>query len=158
MVNMQVDRISERPIVSADEMLMIAEWTLPAPAEGAEPIAISPPHRHPYDDEAWHVVDGRLSVKLGDETVIVVAGGAAIATAGTTHTLLNPGPGPCRYLIIAHLVPPRRRSWQWLRHAWRPRRVETVSRSDAARRAAEVAARSDAARRAAEVAAGTLRQ
>ena len=50
---MHVDRITERPISSADETLMIAEWTLPASAEGAMPVAISPPHFHPYDDEAW---------------------------------------------------------------------------------------------------------
>jgi uncharacterized RmlC-like cupin family protein len=82
--------------------LWSGEWTLQAPAEGAEPIAISQPHLHPDDDEAWYVVEGRLSVKLGDEMVIVAAGGAAIAAVGTTHTLANPGRGPCRYLIIVY--------------------------------------------------------
>jgi mannose-6-phosphate isomerase-like protein (cupin superfamily) len=138
---MQLDRITERPMINADGTLLVGEWTLEAPADGAEPTAISQPHFHPDDDEAWYVVEGRLSVKLGDESMIVSAGGAAIATAGTTHTLANPGPRPCRYLIIAHRASRRRWPWQWLQRARRPRRIASVSRADAARVAAEIAAR-----------------
>jgi hypothetical protein len=155
---MQLDRIDERPIGSADGTLLVGEWTLQPPVEDAEPMAISPPHTYPDDDLAWYVVEGRLRVTIGDETVIVAAGGAAIANAGTPHTLANPGPGPCRYVIIAHRTSRRSRPRQWLQRARRPRRIATVPRSDAARLAAELAARSDAARHAAELAARTPRQ
>lgn len=150
MFAMQVDKLSERPIGTADETLLIAEWTIPAPAAGSQPVALSPPHSHPHDEEAWYVVDGRLEVTLDDETVIVAAGGAAVAGAGTKHMLLNPGPGPCRYVLIARHIPPKRKPWHSLRRLLRPERIETVSKDDAPRRAAEVKARSDAARTAAE--------
>jgi len=83
---MHVDQLSGQPIGRGDGTLMIGEWTVPAPPEGEEPVAMTPVHLHPHDNEACYVVEGRLRVQLGDKTVTVGAGGAIVAIAGTLHT------------------------------------------------------------------------
>jgi mannose-6-phosphate isomerase-like protein (cupin superfamily) len=61
---------------------------------------VAPLHVHHEDDEAWHVLSGRLRFRFGDREVIVDAGSTVLAPAGTPHTFGNPGPGPVRYLIV----------------------------------------------------------
>ena len=84
---------------SADNSFVIAEWR-DAGAPPGPPRWIAPLHLHHHDDEAWYVLEGRLCVKRGDETVEAGVGAAVLAPRGTPHTYWNPDPTPVRYLLI----------------------------------------------------------
>jgi uncharacterized cupin superfamily protein len=58
-------------------------------------------HIHHNDDEAWHVIEGTLEIRLGDRTERVSAGSTAFVPAGVAHTFSNPGPDVARYLLVA---------------------------------------------------------
>lgn len=92
-----------RTIGSADSSFVIAEWRDPGAPPGP-PRWIAPLHLHHNDDEAWYVLEGRLCVKSGDETVEAGAGAAILVPRGTPHTYWNPDTAPLRYLLI---MPPR---------------------------------------------------
>lgn len=55
-------------------------------------------HVHHSDDEAWHVLDGRLTFRYADRTETVGPGTTVFAPAGIAHTY-SAGDG-ARYLII----------------------------------------------------------
>jgi mannose-6-phosphate isomerase-like protein (cupin superfamily) len=80
--------------------LAIAEWEAPGTPPGEEPMWIAPLHLHHHDDEAWYVLQGTLSVRVGDEIVTAKQGEAVIVPQGTPHTFWNPSSEPTRYLII----------------------------------------------------------
>jgi mannose-6-phosphate isomerase-like protein (cupin superfamily) len=82
-------------LTAADAELVLAEWTSPG-GEGY----IAPLHVHHEDDEAWYVLDGALTVRVGDADVEVPAGEAVIVPRGTPHTYWNPTDGPTRYLLV----------------------------------------------------------
>jgi len=77
----------------------LAEWR----AEGGPPGPpryIAPFHIHHNDDEAWYVLEGKLCVLVGDETVEVPTGAGVLVPRGTRHTYWNPGSDPARYLLF----------------------------------------------------------
>jgi mannose-6-phosphate isomerase-like protein (cupin superfamily) len=78
--------------------LAIANWPTGAASSGF----VAPLHVHRSDDEAWHVIEGALRFRLGDDTddLIAPAGSTVLVPAGVPHTFGNAGPGPSRYLII----------------------------------------------------------
>jgi mannose-6-phosphate isomerase-like protein (cupin superfamily) len=78
--------------------LVLAEWEAEG-AAGGERLYQAPLHRH-ADDEAWYVLEGALGVRIGEEEVLVPAGGAAIVPGGVPHTFWNPNPEPARYLLV----------------------------------------------------------
>jgi mannose-6-phosphate isomerase-like protein (cupin superfamily) len=80
---------------------VLAEWAEPAPdpAQGA-PRPVAPLHVHHEDDEAWYVLEGTLSFRVGDREVTAPAGAAVFGPRGLPHTYWNPGPGPARYLLV----------------------------------------------------------
>ena len=41
-----------------------------------------------------------MRVQMGENEVDAQAGSAVYVPRGTPHTYWNPGPGPCRYLLI----------------------------------------------------------
>jgi mannose-6-phosphate isomerase-like protein (cupin superfamily) len=91
---------SERPdpsagLDAAGDYLTVGEWG------GSHVGYVAPLHVHYSDDEAWHVISGRLQFKLSDREVIAEAGSTVLVPAGVPHTFGNPGPGAVRYLIIA---------------------------------------------------------
>jgi len=45
----------------------------------------SPIHRHRDEDEAWYVLDGRLTFWLGDDTISAEAGDFVFGPRGVTH-------------------------------------------------------------------------
>jgi mannose-6-phosphate isomerase-like protein (cupin superfamily) len=97
--------LAGRTIGSAENAFVIAEWRAPgAPPGASPPLWIAPLHLHHNDDEAWYVLEGRLCVKVGDDTVQAAAGAAVLVPKGTPHTYWNPDPAPVRYLLI---MPPR---------------------------------------------------
>lgn len=91
--------LAGRVLGSAGNSFIIAEWRDPGAPPGP-PRWIAPLHLHHNDDEAWYVVEGKLCVKVGDDTVEAGAGSAVMAPRETPHTYWNPDPLPVRYLLI----------------------------------------------------------
>ena len=91
--------LAGRTIGSPENSFVIAEWR-DAGAPPGPPRWIAPLHLHHNDDEAWYVLEGRLCVKTGDETVEAGAGAAVLVPRGTPHTYWNPDPAPLRYLLV----------------------------------------------------------
>ena len=95
--------LAGRTIGSAENSFVIAEWRdlgAPQGSDASAPRWIAPLHLHNDDDEAWYVLEGKLCVKVGDDTVEAAGGAAVLAPKGTPHTYWNPDPAPVRYLLI----------------------------------------------------------
>ena len=84
---------------SVDQSFAVAEWSDPGGPAGSRRY-IAPWHVHHYDDEAWYVLEGRLTIRAGDEDVELQAGSAWLVPRGTPHTYWNPGPERTRYLLF----------------------------------------------------------
>jgi uncharacterized RmlC-like cupin family protein len=81
------------PRVAADgQSFVIKEW------RGSGPAAL---HVHHLDDEAWHVLEGRLRFRFRDREVDAPAGSTVFVPAGVPHTYQAVD---ARYLIV---MPPR---------------------------------------------------
>jgi mannose-6-phosphate isomerase-like protein (cupin superfamily) len=50
--------------------------------------------------EAWYVLDGELTFRLGETILPAPAGSFVLAPGGTPHSQVNSGPGPAEYLVI----------------------------------------------------------
>src|SRR5438309_12123065 len=74
--------------------LVVGEWG------GTHVGEVAPMHVHYSDDEAWHVIEGRLRFRLADQEIFADAGSTVIVPAGTAHTFGNPGPDAVRFLLI----------------------------------------------------------
>jgi quercetin dioxygenase-like cupin family protein len=59
----------------------------------------SPWHVHPEEDEWFFVLDGNLTVYVGDKRVDLTTGGFAFGPEGVPHTFIGAGPGPTRVLV-----------------------------------------------------------
>jgi mannose-6-phosphate isomerase-like protein (cupin superfamily) len=95
--------LAGRILGSAQNSFVIAEWRDPGAPGGSganSPCWIAPLHLHNSDDEAWYVLEGKLCVKVGDDTVEAAPGAAVLVPGGTPHTYWNPDPAPVRYLLI----------------------------------------------------------
>ena len=77
----------------SDGRVSLIESTMPAGAKRP------PLHTHAFD-EAFYVLDGELTVQLGDELTTVSAGELAFALGGVPHTLANRSRAPVRFLIV----------------------------------------------------------
>lgn len=84
---------------SAKDSFAVGEWRDGGGPPGP-PRLIAPVHVHHKDDEAWYVLEGKLCVQAGGDTVDVPAGAGIMVPRGTTHTYWNPGTEPVRYLIF----------------------------------------------------------
>jgi mannose-6-phosphate isomerase-like protein (cupin superfamily) len=91
--------LAGRVIGGAGNSFVIAEWRDPG-APAGPPRWIAPLHVHLNDDEAWYVLEGKLCVKVGEETVEAGAGTAVMVPRGTPHTYWNPDAAPVRYLLV----------------------------------------------------------
>lgn len=58
-----------------------------------------PAHVHTREDEAWYVIEGELSFKVGDKAAIAGPGTFVFARRGVPHTYKVTGV-PARYLLI----------------------------------------------------------
>lgn len=56
-------------------------------------------HRHHHTDEAFYVVEGVLTVRLGDKTIDYPAGSYVLIPRGTPHAQGNRGKAPVRLLL-----------------------------------------------------------
>jgi quercetin dioxygenase-like cupin family protein len=71
----------------------VIEITLPARWDG-------PPLHHHDFDEAFYVLDGELTLQLGEELTTAGPGTLTFAPRGSHHTLANLAESPARYLLI----------------------------------------------------------
>jgi quercetin dioxygenase-like cupin family protein len=58
------------------------------------------PHLHRHHDEAFYVLEGTLTVRIGPRTVTAPAGSFVLIPRGIVHQPSNPGPEPVRVLLI----------------------------------------------------------
>ncbi|MDP8922960.1 MAG: cupin domain-containing protein [Chloroflexota bacterium] len=72
----------------------LVETTVPASSSGP------PPHVHGGEDEALYVLEGQVTVLIGDRTLTVGAGSFAFVPRGMLHTFSNPGTQAARFLAI----------------------------------------------------------
>lgn len=77
------------PISAAGTSLVIREWTMSGPAYL---------HVHHSDDEAFHVLEGRLRFRFSDREVDATPGTTVFVPAGLAHTYR--AIEPSRYLVI----------------------------------------------------------
>jgi mannose-6-phosphate isomerase-like protein (cupin superfamily) len=77
-----------------DGDLSLMERTLPP--GGRRP----PPHRHTNCSEAYFVLDGRVSVIIEGEELVVGPEGFLLVPRGTAHTFRNAGEEEARLLVI----------------------------------------------------------
>jgi quercetin dioxygenase-like cupin family protein len=77
------------PRVAADgQSFVIREW------RGSGPAVL---HVHHHDDEAWHVLEGRLHFRFRDRELDAPAGSTVFVPAGVPHTYQA---HDARYLIV----------------------------------------------------------
>jgi mannose-6-phosphate isomerase-like protein (cupin superfamily) len=91
--------LAGRTLGTGKDSFVIAEWR-DAGGPPGPPRFIAPLHLHHNDDEAWYVLEGTVSVRVGDSDVEAKAGAAVFVPRGTAHTYWNPGPGLLRYLLV----------------------------------------------------------
>ncbi len=77
----------------SDGRISIIENTLPLDFEGPSL------HTHAFD-EAFYVLEGELTLQVGDALVAAPAGRLAFAPSHVPHTLANLSGAPVRYLLI----------------------------------------------------------
>jgi mannose-6-phosphate isomerase-like protein (cupin superfamily) len=70
----------------------LAENLIPAGFAGP------PPHQHEKLHDMFYVLEGTLTLRLGDETVTAGPGTFACVPPGVVHTFSNPGGEPVRFL------------------------------------------------------------
>jgi quercetin dioxygenase-like cupin family protein len=72
----------------------LLEFILPPGGTG------SPLHIHPETQETFYLLEGELTLTIGDRTERVEAGALAHVPVGVAHRFSNDGPGPARLLIV----------------------------------------------------------
>jgi mannose-6-phosphate isomerase-like protein (cupin superfamily) len=92
--------LADRVVGPRDASFVVAEWREPGGPVDESPRLIAPLHVHHEDDEAWYVLEGTLRFRLGGRELEAPAGAAVFGPRGVAHTFWNPGPGPCRYLLV----------------------------------------------------------
>ena len=74
--------------------LVFMEYTA-APGFGGPP-----PHVHRKTIEAFYVLEGDLTVRVGDRTSVAGPGAFVLVPPGSVHTFSNAGSGPARFLAV----------------------------------------------------------
>ncbi len=58
------------------------------------------PHIHRHHEEAFYVLEGELTVRVGSRTITAPAGSFVVVPRGVVHQPSNPGAEPTRVLLI----------------------------------------------------------
>jgi quercetin dioxygenase-like cupin family protein len=58
------------------------------------------PHLHRHHEEAFYVIEGELTVRVGPRTITAPAGSFVVIPRGVVHQPSNPGTQPTRVLLI----------------------------------------------------------
>ncbi|WP_019585943.1 cupin domain-containing protein [Deinococcus apachensis] len=72
----------------------VHENVLPAGSPGPRP------HLHRYHQETFYVLEGELTVRVGEQTLQAPAGSFVVIPRGVVHQPSNPGAQPTRVLLI----------------------------------------------------------
>jgi mannose-6-phosphate isomerase-like protein (cupin superfamily) len=88
-----------RILVKADEeqtgaAYRLMESTVPPRGAGA------PLHYHGRAEEGFYVLDGELSMRIGEQLLRVQAGSFVLVPRGVLHAFDNAADAPARYLVI----------------------------------------------------------
>jgi quercetin dioxygenase-like cupin family protein len=59
-----------------------------------------PPHMHKAEEEAFYVLEGAVTVTIGDQTISGTAGSFVLIPRGTVHTFSKVGTEPAKLLVI----------------------------------------------------------
>jgi mannose-6-phosphate isomerase-like protein (cupin superfamily) len=59
-----------------------------------------PPHVHSREEEGFYVLEGEITLRIGEERVVVTAGMFANLPVGTPHSFRNESQRPARMLIV----------------------------------------------------------
>jgi mannose-6-phosphate isomerase-like protein (cupin superfamily) len=87
-------RGSRLVIKVASERQLICDYTAPAGFPGP------PLHVHPPFDETFLVLEGRLTVRVGDEVTRLEPDAIAFVPGDIPHTFANTEPAPVRFLLV----------------------------------------------------------
>ncbi|PKH51784.1 hypothetical protein CXF68_14305 [Tenacibaculum sp. Bg11-29] len=68
-----------------------------------EPDGFVPNHYHKWEDQTFHIVEGDLEVKIGNETVLVSAGDSIHCPKGVSHYMKNTGDKDAK--LISYIFP-----------------------------------------------------
>ena len=69
-------------------------------AEAVPPGRWVPPHVHHLADEAWYVLAGVLTFRVGGRAIEAPPGAFVLVPRGTAHSFGNDGPGPAAYVQV----------------------------------------------------------
>ncbi len=58
------------------------------------------PHLHRGHEEAFYVLKGELTVRVGPRKIVAPAGSFVVVPRGVSHRPSNPGPEPTRVLLV----------------------------------------------------------
>jgi mannose-6-phosphate isomerase-like protein (cupin superfamily) len=58
------------------------------------------PHLHRYHEEAFYVLEGELTVRVGPHQIVAPAGSFVVVPRGVAHQPSNPGTKPTRVLLV----------------------------------------------------------
>ena len=58
------------------------------------------PHLHRGHEEAFYVLEGELTVRVGTRKIVAPAGSFVVVPRGTVHRPSNPGTDPTRVLLV----------------------------------------------------------
>ena len=58
------------------------------------------PHVHGAEEEAWYVLSGELTFKIGEQSILAPTGSFVLVPRGTAHSFGNASTEPARYLQI----------------------------------------------------------
>ena len=87
------DTLTSRVVLSGEDDIGVIQISLPPAWDG-------PPLHHHDFDEAFHVLEGELTLVVGDEVLTAGPGSTTVAPRGAHHTLANVADAPARYLLV----------------------------------------------------------
>src|SRR2546428_693692 len=62
--------------------------------------AVVPPHVHHREDELFYVLEGEITIEIGEKTHVVGAGATVLAPRDVPHGFTVTSPQPVHYLIV----------------------------------------------------------
>jgi len=68
-----------------------------------EPNGLVPDHYHKWEDQTFHVVEGKLEAKIGDQTYQLSTGDSIHCPRGTSHFIKNIGDKEAK--LVSYIFP-----------------------------------------------------
>lgn len=82
-------------VKAATPAVTVTDHTIPAGFPGP------PLHVHPALDEVFLVLEGTLSIRVGDQVEEIAPGGTAFVGGATPHTFANASEAPARFMVAS---------------------------------------------------------